>query len=405
MPRAFLIVIDSLGCGGARDAALFGDAGANTIGHVASACASGSANRGGRRGPLRTPCLDSLGLGVAAELSTGAPPPGFGNVLRPGAATGFACEVSSGKDTPSGHWEMAGAPLKGSFGLFPKQQPAFDPRLIAEIVAESGIAGVIGQRHAAGVAIIDELGAEHVATGKPIVYTSVDSVIQIAAHEETFGLENLYRLCEITRRHVDALNIGRVIARPFAGSSAEGFSRTPRRRDFAMPAPDGNILDRAHDAGRAIITVGKIGDIFGHRNTGEEIKGESDVDLLDRMLAAADSLPDGGLLFANLVDLDTDYGHRRDVAGYAAGLERLDPLIERFVSRLAAGDLCVITADHGTDPTWSGTDHTRENVPVLSYEPEGVRREIGERSTFADVGASVAKHLGLRLPASGTPWN
>jgi phosphopentomutase len=405
MPRGFIIVIDSLGCGGAPDAAGYGDEGANTIGHVAAACASGEADTDERSGPLRAPALNSLGLGVAARISTGAPPAGLADELRAGASAGCACEKSSGKDTPSGHWEMAGAPLPGSFGLFPRTIPAFDPQFIAEIVREANLAGVIGQRHSAGVAIIEDLGAEHVETGKPIFYTSADSVIQIAAHEETFGRDRLYALCEITRRKADTMNIGRVIARPFLGSPESGFRRTPWRKDFAMPAPQGNILDRAREGGRHIVSVGKIGDIFNHRNTGDEIKGDNDIDLMEKIIAAAPGLADGGILFANLVDLDTDYGHRRDVSGYAAGIERVDPFIERLIAELRPGDLCIITADHGTDPTWTGTDHTRENIPILAYEPDGPRREIGRRETFADIGASMAKHLGLVAPVSGTPWN
>ncbi len=405
MPRAFIIVIDSMGCGGAPDAALHGDQGADTIGHVAAACATGRADSRGRTGALYAPCLDSLGLGIAAQTSTGSPLAGFSNVLRAGASAGCAAEISSGKDTPSGHWEMAGAPLQGTFGSFPHRIPAFEPPFIDAIAREAGIPGVIGQRHSAGVAIIEELGAEHLASGKPIFYTSVDSVIQIAAHEEIFSLERLYALCEITRRHADALNIGRVIARPFAGSVEEGFKRTPHRKDFAMPAPHGNILDRASEAGRRVVSIGKVGDIFGHRNTGQEIKGQNDIDLFGKLLAAASTLPDGGLLFANFVDLDTDYGHLRNVAGYAAGIERLDPLINHLLQLLRAGDLCIITADHGNDPTWTGTDHTRENAPILAYEPDGPLRAIGKRDTFADIGASVARHLGLARPLSGTAWN
>ena len=405
MPRAFIIVIDSMGCGGAPDAALHGDEGADTIGHVATACAAGQADSRGRAGPLQTPCLDSLGLGVAAQTSTGKLLAGFSNILRAGASAGCASEVSSGKDTPSGHWEMAGAPLQGTFGSLPQRVPAFEPAFIEAIAREAGIPGAIGQRHSAGVAIIEELGAEHLASDKPIFYTSIDSVIQIAAHEEIFGLDRLYALCQITRRHADALNIGRVIARPFVGSVEEGFKRTPHRKDFSMPAPHGNILDRAHEARRSMVSIGKIGDIFGHRNTGQEIKGQDDIDLFDKLLAAAATLPDGGLLFANFVDLDTDYGHRRNVAGYAAGVERLDPLIKQLLELLSVGDLCVITADHGNDPTWQGTDHTRENVPVLAYEPGGPLRIIGKRETFADIGASVARHLGLARPVSGAPWN
>lgn len=405
MPRAFIIVIDSLGCGGAPDAAEFGDEGADTLGHVAIACATGAADTQARKGALRAPALDSLGLGVAAAMSTGRTLPGLGGAMRPGACAGYACEVSRGKDTPSGHWEMAGAPLEGSFGVFARQTPAFPDSLVSNIIDATGIRGIIGQCHSAGIEIIERLGDEHVRTGKPIFYTSVDSVIQIAAHEEAFGLQRLYDLCKATRRFADSLNIGRVIARPFLGSAASGFTRTPNRKDFSMPPPQGNILDRVDEAGRQILTLGKCGDIFGHRSTGEEIKGANDIDLFGKLLSAVPRLSDGGLLFANFVDLDTDFGHRRNVAGYAAGIERLDPLIGLLLDLLQEGDLCIVTADHGNDPTWSGTDHTRENVPVLAYEPFGRPRDIGRRATFADIGASVAKHLGVNAPRRGSAWN
>lgn len=405
MARAFIIVIDSLGCGGAPDASDFGDDGADTLGHVAVACASGLADMRGRTGALHAPVLDSLGLGAAAHLSTGKILPGFNMALRAGASVGCASETSRGKDTPSGHWEMAGAPLEGSFGHFPQSVPAFPEAFISDVVAASGIAGVLGQCHSAGVEIIERLGAEHLRTGKPIFYTSVDSVIQIAAHEEAFGLARLYDLCRTTRQLADAMDIGRVIARPFVGSAEAGFRRTPNRKDFAMPPPEGNILDRAIESGRSVVTLGKCGDIFGHRSTGAEIKGDHDLELFEKMLSAAPRLADGGLMFANFVDLDTDFGHRRNVAGYAAAIERLDPLIGTFLALLKPGDLCVVTADHGNDPTWRGTDHTRENVPVLAYEPAGPARDIGRRTTFADIGASVAKHLDIALPKRGKAWN
>lgn len=405
MARAFLIVIDSLGCGGAPDAAEFDDAGADTFGHVAAACAAGLANGAGRQGWLKAPVLESLGIGIATELSTGVRAPGFAIALRAGAAAGCASEVSRGKDTPSGHWEMAGAPLDGAFGLFEKRTPAFPAAFIAAVIRETGLAGVIGERHSAGIEIIDELGAEHLRTGKPIFYTSVDSVIQIAAHEEAFGLDRLYEVCRHTRKLADPLHIGRVIARPFTGSPETGFRRTANRKDFSMPPPSGNILDRASGAGRSIVSIGKIGDIFAHRNTGVEIKGAHDVDLFEKMLDATPGLPDGGLMFANFVDLDTDFGHRRNVAGYAAGIERLDALLGRQIDLMRPGDLCIVTADHGNDPTWRGTDHTRENIPVLAYEPGGPHRDIGRRGTFADIGASIARHLGVAATKCGRPWN
>lgn len=404
MPRAFLIVIDSLGCGGATDAGAYGDAGADTLGHIADACARGQADAGGRRGPLRVPALGSLGLAMAAECSTGRPLPGVARTLAPHASAGCACETSQGKDTLLGHWEIAGAPLDGPLGLLPRAEPAFPDELVQAIIAGAGLPGLIGLRHGDGLTLIDRLGDEHVATGKPIVYTSADSVVQIAAHEETFGRERLYDLCELTRELTNPLNIGRVIARPFTGSGAQGFRRTSHRRDFPLPPPAGNVLDRAAADGRTVVSVGKIGDIFAHRATGREIKGRDDMDLFDRMLAASDDLADGGLLFANFVDLDTDFGHRRDVAGYAAGLERLDARLPAFLDRLRPGDLCIITADHGNDPTWSGTDHTRENAPVLQLRPGGGSVHIGRRPTFADIGATVAAHLRLAPTAAGASW-
>ncbi|MCC2102518.1 MAG: phosphopentomutase, partial [Hyphomicrobiales bacterium] len=256
MPRAILLVLDSLGCGGALDATDFGDEGADTIGHIAEACARGDADRAGlRRGPLRLPNLDALGLGLACEKSTGWLPPGLSRDVAPYAIHGCALEISSGKDTPSGHWEMAGAPLAGRLGTFPDTRPCFPSELIEALVRGANLPGILGDRHAPGVAIIEELGEEHLRTGKPIVYTSVDSVLQIAAHEKAFGLKRLYDVCRIARRIADRWNVGRVIARPFVGASHADFVRTPNRKDFAIPPPPGNLLDRAGEAGRAVLSL------------------------------------------------------------------------------------------------------------------------------------------------------
>ena len=405
MPRALILVLDSVGCGSAADSALFGDAGADTLGHIAQACAQGLCTLSGvRQGPLHLPNLDAMGLGLLCEASTGHLPPGLTRVRQPLAQWGYAIETSKGKDTPSGHWEIAGAPADFAWGYFPQTQPCIPDDLTRALIAEGQLSGVLGNRHAAGVAIIDELGAEHMRSMKPIIYTSADSVLQIAAHEEVFGLQRLYDLCLIARRLCDPLKIGRIIARPFIGTIEDGFKRTAHRKDYAMPATQGNVLDRAAEAGRGIISIGKIGDIFGHRNTGREIKGAHDMDLFDKTLAALDDLPDGGLLFANYVDLDTDYGHRRNVAGYAAGLERFDARLSGLVSRLKMGDLMILTADHGNDPTWIGTDHTREHVPILAYGLGIEPRALGGRKSFADIGASVARHLSLAPPIAGTSW-
>lgn len=405
MPRAALLVFDSLGLGGAADAEAFGDAGADTLGHLAQACALGRGNRAGlRAGPLRIPHLEALGLGLASEASTGRLAPGLARAATPRALWGFARERSRGKDTPSGHWEIAGAPLEGEWGYFAPTVPFLPADVRAALIARGEVPGLVGDRHGSGIEIIEHFGAEHVATGKPIVYTSVDSVLQIAAHEETFGLERLYDLCRLARELCNPLNIGRVIARPFVGDAEKGFVRTPRRQDFSIPSPAGNLLDIAAGQGRAVVSIGKIGDIFGHRNTGVEIKRGDDMGHFDALLEALRTLPDGGLVFANFVDLDSEHGHRRDIAGYAAGLERLDARLPELEAMLRPGDLCALSADHGNDPTWRGADHTRENAPVLVWGPGVAGGPIGARDSFADIGASLARHLRLPATKTGTPF-
>lgn len=405
MPRAILLVLDSLGIGGAPDAGLFGDAGADTLGHIAAAAAAGRADVAGQRsGPLRLPLLEALGLGRAAALACGHVPPGLSGPPDPAAAWGYAVETSKGKDTPSGHWEIAGAPADFAWGYLPQTVPCLPAELTDALIREGGLPGILGDCHASGTQIIEELGGEHLRSGRPILYTSADSVLQIAAHEEAFGLDRLYALCLIARRLCDPLRIGRIIARPFIGDAPGHFRRTGNRRDYAMPPPPGNLLDRAAGAGRAILTIGKIGDIFAHRATGEEIKGYGHADLMDRTLAALDRSPDGGLIFANYLDLDSEYGHRRDVAGAAACLEDFDTRLRTLTTRLRPGDLVVLTGDHGNDPTWRGTDHTREAVPILAFGPAARPGPIGRRGSFADIGATIAGHLGLPAPASGRPW-
>ncbi len=403
MPRALLIVLDSVGIGGAPDAAAYGDAGADTLGHIAEACAAGRGDRAGlRAGPLRLPHLAGLGIGLAAAGATGRVPPG----LAPGgdarAAYGHAVETAAGKDTPSGHWEIAGLPMREPWGLFPDTRPAFPAALTEALVAQGALPGILGDCHASGVAVIERFGAEHLRTGQPICYTSADSVFQIAAHEEAFGLERLYDLCRTARELCDAYRVGRVIARPFTGSAEAGFRRTGNRRDFAVAPPGETLLDLA--AGRAVVSVGKIGDIFAHRATGREIKPAGNAACLDAALTAFRALADGGLVFLNLVDFDTEHGHRRDVPGYAAELEAFDARVPEIEAVLRPGDLCVITADHGNDPTWTGTEHTREQVPVLAFGPGLPTGPIGRRASFSDIGAAVARHLGLPEPAHGTPW-
>jgi phosphopentomutase len=405
MGRAILLVLDSVGCGGAEDAASYGDEGSDTLGHIAEACALGLGNRDGlRRGPLQIPNLAALGLGHAMQASTGRAPPGFELASTPRGQWGFGVETSRGKDTPSGHWEIAGTPVDFDWGYFPQTVPAFPASLTDALTTEGGLPGILGNTHASGTVIIEELGEEHVRTGKPICYTSADSVFQIAAHEEAFGLERLYALCRIARRLCDPLNVGRVIARPFVGTNAKDFVRTPHRKDFAVPPPDGNLLQRATQAGRAIVSIGKIGDIFAHRDTGREIKGKSNDGNVDCLIEALKDTPDGGLIFVNLVDFDTEWGHRRDVPGFAACLEAFDRRLAEIEAAMGPGDTCVITADHGNDPTYKGFDHTREHVPILAFGAGAPAGPIGGRMSLADIGETLAAKLGLPKGRHGKAW-
>ncbi|MFO1121934.1 MAG: phosphopentomutase [Hyphomicrobiales bacterium] len=389
MARAILFILDSFGIGGAPDAEAFGDAGANTLLHIAE------------RMPLSVPHMASLGLGQAAKLAAGRDP--FGPVDIVGR-WGCATEVSRGKDTITGHWEIAGVPLDRDWGYFPHTIPAFPQDFMDELVRRCRLPGLLALCHASGTQVIEDFGEEHVRTGKPIVYTSVDSVIQIAAHEEHFGLERLYEVCRVARELTFPLNIGRVIARPFLGETATTFQRTGHRKDYAVKPPSPTLLDVLTSAGRQVISIGKIGDIFAHSGTGEEIKAAGLDRLMDASLAAMDRLPDGGFMMTNFVDFDTDYGHRRDAIGYGRLLEYFDTLLPRVFGKLRAGDLLVLTADHGNDPTWTGTDHTRECVPIMAFAPGISPGPLGARSSFADIGQSLAHHLRVPRLSAGTSW-
>ncbi|HEY3521502.1 MAG TPA: phosphopentomutase [Rhodanobacteraceae bacterium] len=396
MTRAIIIVLDSLGVGGAPDAERFGDSGADTLGHIALRCARGAADRAGvRHGGLNVPFLASLGLGEACRCATGRAPPGLETRRWNRGRAGAAAETSPGKDSQTGHWEIAGAPMREDWGYFPREQPCFPRQLIDALCERAQLPGLLGNRHASGTQIIEELGEEHLRTGKPICYTSADSVFQVAAHEDRFGLQRLYRVCETARELLDGFRIGRVIARPFTGSAQTGFTRTPRRHDYGVPPPRGTLLQRAARAGREMVSVGKIGDLFCHDETGLELHGEDNQRVFDRTVEAARRLADGGLLFSNLVDFDTLYGHRRDTCGYAAALEAFDERLPELLDALREGDLAIITGDHGCDPTWPGSDHTRECIPVLAFGPGIARGPLGMRDTFADIGAATAKHLHL----------
>jgi phosphopentomutase len=393
--RAIILVLDSFGIGATADAVQFGDAGSDTLGHIAEACAEGRADRNGvRAGPLRVPNLARWGLGRAAGISRGAIPPGL-ETDRIEGAYGCAAEQSKGKDTPSGHWEMAGCPVPFDWGYFPRHRPCFPADLVQQLVTEFQLPGILGDCHASGTEIIAELGEEHVRTGKPICYTSADSVFQIAAHERHFGLERLYRLCERAKELLQPLNIGRVIARPFVGESGTNFRRTANRRDYTTPPPAETLLDRVSASGAEVWSIGKIADIFAHRGITHKLKAEDNAALFDRTLDAVDDAKDRALVFANFVDFDMLYGHRRDVIGYAAALEAFDRRLPELEARLRPGDLVLATADHGCDPTWPGTDHTREHVPVLFFGPGVPASPLGKRRSFADMGQTIARHLGL----------
>lgn len=395
MPRAIVCLLDSVGIGGAPDAAAYGDVGSNTAGHIAEWAAAGKADRPGlRSGPLHVPNMDAMGLGAAIQLSTGTLPPGLSDTPK-GGRFGVGREVSKGKDTPSGHWEIAGVPVPFDWGYFPQTEPTFPPDLIEEFIRRANLPGILGDKHASGTTIIAELGEEHIRTGKPICYTSIDSVFQIATHESHFGLERLYEICKIAFELTAPLNIGRVIARPFIGETADTFKRTGNRRDFAISPPEPTLLDRNEAAGNQVFAVGKISDIYAGSGVTHKIKGTGIPQLFDKTLDAMEMAADRAFIMTNFVDFDSEYGHRRDVSGYAAALELFDSRLPELIAKMRHDDLLVLTADHGNDPTWPGTDHTREQVPILVFSPALPRGEIGIRSTFADIGESIAAWLGL----------
>ncbi|WP_129139078.1 phosphopentomutase [Modicisalibacter coralii] len=395
MKRAIVLVLDSFGIGAAEDAAAYGDAGADTLGHIAAACARGEADNADRSGPLQLPNLARLGLFHAHHESTGAWAEGITPPAEVIGAHGHAREISTGKDTPSGHWEIAGVPVRFAWGYFEEREASFPADLLERLIDAADLPGVLGNCHASGTEIIARLGAEHIASGKPIVYTSADSVFQIAAHERHFGLERLYRLCELAREALEPYNIGRVIARPFVGETPETFDRTGNRRDYAVEPPSPTVLQKLAEAGGEVVSIGKIADIYAHCGITRKIKADGHAALFDATLAEVARAEDRTLAMTNFVDFDMRYGHRRDVAGYAAALEAFDARLPELLARLAPEDLLILTADHGCDPTWTGSDHTREHVPVLTLGAGLVPGSLGARETFADIGQTLAAYFGL----------
>jgi phosphopentomutase len=390
MARVFLVVMDSVGIGGAPDADKYfngdiSDFGSNTVLHIAEYM-----RKRGR--PLKLPQLNALGLGSAIHHSAGIRHPDL--PIEPDANWAVGQESSRGKDTPSGHWEIAGLPVTWDWYYFKDKTNSFPTEIINLICQIAQVDGILGNKHASGIRIIEEFGQSHVETSMPICYTSADSVFQIAAHETVFGLDRLYDLCEKLSPAIHNLNVGRVIARPFGGSKEEGWERTKNRRDYAMLPPSSVLTDWVKASGGKTYAIGKIGDIFSMRNIDSNVTG-TDRDLMRQLQKHIEFAEDGSLIFANFVEFDSLFGHRRDPIGYAKALEWFDTGIADVVRNLLEDDLLIVTADHGNDPTWSGTDHTREQVPVLLL---GKTDFIQSGIELSDVATLASKHLGVAIP-------
>jgi phosphopentomutase len=380
--RVVLIVMDSVGCGELPDAVAYGDVGSDTLGNTSRAV-----------GGMTLPYLQKYGLGNLTTI-LGVPP-----AARPAGAFGKMEEASAGKDTTTGHWEIAGLRIERPFALFPQ---GFPPEILDPFVSQVGRA-ILGNKHASGTVILDELGDEHVRTGKLIVYTSGDSVFQIAAHENVVPLEELYRASRIARKILDDHYVGRVIARPFVGDGKGRWKRTYNRKDFSMIPPEPTVLDAISEK-LPVVGIGKIPDIYAGRGITESVHTEGNLDGIDKTQEALSRTP-RGLVFVNLVDFDMLYGHRNDPPGYYRCLREFDAAIPRLEAALRPGDVVLLTADHGNDPTTVSTDHTREHVPILVFGPEcRAGRDLGTRKTFSDVGATLAEVFGVTPPRWGTSF-
>ncbi len=381
--RAVVIVLDSCGAGEAPDAAEYGDEGSDTLGHTAEAV-----------GGLTLPHFQAAGLGNLHSGLLGVPP-----ASHPSMAFGRLTEASAGKDSTTGHWELAGIISENPTQTF--TDTGFPEALVRAVEQESGHR-FIGNYAASGTVIIDDLGPQHLETGDLILYTSADSVFQIAAHKAVVPLEELYRVCEIARRHCNEYNIGRVIARPFEGELGSLY-RTYERHDYAMPPHSPTMLDHAAEAGLTVVGIGKIEDLFAGRGLTEAVHTEGDADGLDKTLAALDEHPQG-IIFTNLVDLDMRYGHRENPTGYAEGLALIDSYLPALVERLTDRDLLVFSADHGNDPTDGSTDHTREYVPLLVHARAAAGVDLGIRGQYCDVAATISEALNLTAPLRGASF-
>ncbi|WP_112480708.1 phosphopentomutase [Vibrio variabilis] len=395
MKRAFILVLDSFGIGATADADKFGDVGSDTLGHIAEQCAKGLADNEQRSGELKLPNLSKLGLAMAHKESTGKLALGLRDDVEIIGAYGHAAELSSGKDTPSGHWEIAGVPVLFDWGYFTDKENSFPKELTDRILERAGLDGFLGNCHASGTQVLDDLGEEHMKTGQPIFYTSADSVFQIACHEETFGLERLLELCQIAREELEDYNIGRVIARPFIGAGKGQFERTGNRRDLSVEPPAPTVLSKLVEEKQGqVVSIGKIADIYANCGITQKVKATGIPALFEATKEQIQKAGDNTIVFTNFVDFDSAYGHRRDVAGYAAALEYFDSRIHEVIELMQEDDVLILTADHGCDPTWQGTDHTREHIPVIVYGQKVPAGSLGLRDSFADIGQSLASYFG-----------
>lgn len=400
MKRVFLMILDSFGIGSSLDSYKFNDHGSDTFGHIAEKCFLGQANKE-REGCLKIPNLKKLGIIHAYKSSTGKYPLGFHEKFSQSkiiASYGFASEISSGKDTTSGHWEIAGVPVLDDWCYFKKVNDTFPSILINEIIKNFKLPGILGNCHASGTEIIKKLGEEHIATGKPILYTSSDSVFQVACHEKNFGLSKLYKLCEKIRNLLDKnkFKIARVIARPFIGSNKSNFKRTKNRLDLSIYPPSITVMEKLiNEKQGEVIGIGKVSDIYAGVGISKSIKSFGLKELCNTTINEMKLAKNNTIVFTNFVDFDSVWGHRRDVSGYAKGLEFFDDQLLNMINLVKEKDLLIITADHGCDPTWIGTDHTRENVPILIYSPNKKINFLGHRKTFSDIGQTIAKYFSL----------
>ncbi|WP_413114026.1 phosphopentomutase [Thaumasiovibrio sp. DFM-14] len=397
--RAIVLVLDSFGVGATEDAAKFGDVGANTLGHIAAYCNSNTSTKA-----LKLSNLTAMGLSEVLKSASSSTFPLEDHALLEAATFGYAALLSSGKDTTSGHWEMMGLPVTFQWGLFEGKTNSFPEELLSNIYQKAGITGSLGNCHASGTQILEDFGQMHIDTGLPIFYTSADSVFQVAAHEEHFGLEQLIALCQLIREELDGYNIGRVIARPFLGCEGK-FSRTKNRKDLSVSPHDLTLLNRLHNGNTAkVIGIGKIADIFAGSGIDESVKASGIPELFDVTVQQIKTVNEDALIFTNFVDFDSEYGHRRNVEGYAKALEYFDSRLPELLDILVDDDVLVITADHGCDPTWEGSDHTREFVPILALGRNLKKGDIGKRHSFADIGQTLSQHFGLASGQHGTSF-